>query len=193
MASVQVGPAPRCLCTSHLRGLGSPAPAGRAAARREGGGAGAGTPVPLLVWVRELAPDARSRAASRPPLLHPTCLICSPAQATIAALVAAGKKYVISTGGAAGKFTCSSAAGFALFMTRCTRARVGPAAAGASRAGALLPTAACAGAGGGVCGGTGRAPRLLAGSSFRHGRPPPRARAPRVHNAGISLSAAAHL
>jgi chitinase len=40
------------------------------------------------------------------------------AQANIAPLVSAGKKYVISTGGAAGVFTCSTDSGFQTFLQR---------------------------------------------------------------------------
>jgi hypothetical protein len=40
------------------------------------------------------------------------------ASANVPALVAAGKTYIISTGGAAGSFTCSTDAGFATFINR---------------------------------------------------------------------------
>jgi hypothetical protein len=40
------------------------------------------------------------------------------AAANVQALVTAGKKYVISTGGSAGKFTCGTTAGFIAFVSR---------------------------------------------------------------------------
>jgi chitinase len=40
------------------------------------------------------------------------------ASANVQKLVAAGKKYILSTGGAAGSFTCGSAAGFNTFINR---------------------------------------------------------------------------
>lgn len=40
------------------------------------------------------------------------------ASANIPTLVAAGKRYIISTGGAAGSFTCGSMAGFTTFLNR---------------------------------------------------------------------------
>jgi chitinase len=40
------------------------------------------------------------------------------ASANVQSLVAAGKKYILSIGGAAGSFTCGSAAGFNTFINR---------------------------------------------------------------------------
>lgn len=40
------------------------------------------------------------------------------ASANIQSLVAAGKRYILSTGGAAGSFTCGNTAGFNTFLNR---------------------------------------------------------------------------